>query len=186
MDDNGIVELFFARSERAVEATAEKYGAYCLAVAENILPVREDAEECVNDTWLRAWDSIPPARPERLKLFLARITRNLALDRYRRETCEKRGGQRCGPALDELGEICADIGGVDDGIAVRELSDAVNAYLHTVPTRERSIFIRRYFYFNTTANIAASFCMKEGTVNRSLSRTRAKLTDHLKKKGFLT
>ena len=185
MEDKNIVEMYLKRDAEAVNATAEKYGAYCFAVANNVLQNDEDSEECVNDTYLRVWNSIPPNEPKKLKLFLARITRNLALDRYKEKGREKRGNGEVNAALDELGEC---VGGGDDtakAYEMKELRESVGSFVKALPERDGDIFIRRYFFMESTKDISKKFGMRESNVLLILSRTRKKLRTHLVKEGFL-
>lgn len=184
MDDSRIIELYFNRDEEAIAETARKYGAYCFAVAENILSDRSDSEECVNDTWLKAWNSIPPERPKVLRAFLCRITRNLALDRYAVLRAKKRGGGETELAIEELSE-CAD-GSADlfGEYARRELARSIRGFVSSLPERERAVFVARYFYMESAAQIAKRFGLSENTVAPMLSRTRKKLRDHLEKERY--
>ncbi|MBR1780866.1 MAG: sigma-70 family RNA polymerase sigma factor [Oscillospiraceae bacterium] len=183
MEDTEIVALYWARNEAAIPATAEKYGPYCTTVALRILPLPQDAEECVNDTWLRTWNAVPPQRPALLRPFLAKITRNLAFDRYREATARKRGGGELPLALEELGECVSDRDTEGEALA-HELSAAIDAFLRALPRRERSIFLRRYFYVDSCADIARRFGLRESTVRVQLHRTRAKLRDFLREEGL--
>lgn len=177
MDDKQIIELYFARSEQAIEESAVKYGGYCRTIAGNILPNAADAEECVSDTWLRAWDAIPPARPERLRAFLGRITRNLALDRLR---AEKR---RC-PIREELSE-CLTQGDPTAGLVDRVvLTAALDRFLAGLSTKKRKLFLRRYWYFATVEELARDFGMSESGVKMTLLRLRRELKEQLKQEGI--
>lgn len=185
MEDRRIIDLYFARSEQAITETSNKYGNYCYTIAQNILRSPPDAEECVNDTWLRAWNSMPPQKPSRLRLFLGKITRNLSVDRFRRYSSEKRGGGETALALEELSQ-CADSGANPaDAAEMQELEAAVGKFLTSLPDRERGIFLRRYFYVEKTAVIAKRFGLKETNVRLILSRTRQKLKEFLQKEGFV-
>lgn len=184
MEDGQILDLFFAREEAALEEVREKYGAYCAAVAGRILDDRQDVEEVVSDTWLRVWETIPPVRPVSLKLYLARIARNLAFDRFRSKTREKRGGGAVVLALEELRD-CAAPGRVGDDLDVRELRDAVNGFLRSLPRREREIFLLRYFHLDAAHAIARRMGLREDNVRAILSRTRKKLRAFLKKEGLI-
>ncbi len=184
MDDCKIIELYFARDEKAIEETAAKYGDYCLAIALNVLSVQADAEECVNDTYLRTWESIPPQKPNSLKLFLARITRNFAIDRYRAARSDKRGGGEITVALHEIDEFLPADTDLDDELRQKELLESVQKFLYAQPERERSIFLLRYFHTKSTQEIAAYRKMREGTVLKALSRTRKKLKEYLEKEGY--
>lgn len=184
MEDAQIIELYWQRDDTAIEKTDEKYGGYCYTVANRILSSHEDAEECVNDTWLRAWNAMPPQRPQLLKMFLAAITRNLSFDRVKAAQTTKRGGGALEIALDELGEC---VGGSDDAESsaiAQALGESINEFLSTLAARERVIFLRRYFFVESPAEIAQRCGISAGNVNVSLHRTRKKLREHLEKEGF--
>lgn len=181
--DSEIVALYHARDERAIEKTAHKYGDYCFTVADNILRNKEDAEECVNDTWLRTWNTIPPQKPTSLKHYLAKITRNLSIGRWREKHSGKRGGGEMTLALEEMEEFLADTQ-ADNEAARAAFSDCLNRFLHTLPARECNIFLRRYFYVDSTKEIARRYGIKEANVLLILSRTRAKFRTHLEKEGY--
>lgn len=184
MEDEKILDLFWRRDEGAIEAAKREYGSYCAAVAGRILPDEQDVEEVVNDTWLRAWESIPPNRPGSLKLYLARIARNLAFDRFRRANREKRGGSAVMLALEELRQ-CAAPGGPGDALDARELQAAVNEFLRRLPRREREVFLRRYFHLETSGEIGRHIGISEANVRTLLSRTRKKLKAYLIKEGLI-
>lgn len=181
MDDQKIIELFFARDEKALRESETAYGRYCRAIAKNILASDEDADEVFNDTLLRAWNTIPPEEPKSLKVYLGSIARNLSLDRYRKMTAEKRGGCEVSLCLEEVEEFLAD---TSDEYEKSELSALMNAFLHSLPERECDIFVRRYFYCDSTSAIARRFALKEANVLVILSRTRNKLKNKLKKGGY--
>lgn len=183
MDDKRIVELYFERSEKAIEETQIKYGRYCYSIAYNILFSNEDSEECVNDTYLRAWNSMPPQKPSKLSSFLGRITRNLALDRYDFNHAQKRS-QNLEIALEEIGEAVPESGNLDSLLGEIALRDAVNSFLASLPKRTRQIFMRRYWYLSEIKDIASDFSMSETSVRVSLSRTRVKFKAHLEKEGI--
>ncbi len=180
MEDRDIIEMYFARDERAIAETSEKYGGYCGSIAMNILSSREDAEECLNDTWLRAWNSIPPHRPNVLRVFLGKITRNLALDKYRARTAEKRVGGEFAVSLDELDEC---VGTVDESESA-EIGESISRFLRTQPKETRSIFVCRYFYCDSIGDIARRFGISEAKVKTLLFRTRNKLKIHLEGEGI--
>ena len=180
MEDAAIVALYWARDEQALAETAAKFGAYCRKIADNILHSAHDAEECENDTWLAAWNSMPTNRPARLAPYLGRITRNLALDRFDRAAAQKRGsGQTCAP-LDELAECVAAPGSVEDSFDAAETGRLISAFLRTLPEETRSIFLRRYWYCDATADIAARYGLTESKVRVTLHRTRGRLAAYLK------
>lgn len=185
MEDRQIIELFRRRSETAVGELHRKYGAYCHTLADNILHDREAAEECVNDTWWRTWNAIPPACPENLRMFLARITRNLALDRYRQRGAVSRGGGSVELALEELEDCVPGSGSVEQEIEAQELGKIIRAFLQELPERQANMFIRRYFYLETPAVIAGKYRLSVGSVNMTLSRIRKKLRMQLVKEGYM-
>ena len=183
MEDKQIVELYLARSETAISETEKKYGRYCHYIAYQILCNDEDAKEVVNDTYLKTWNTIPPQRPDPLKPYVGTISRQLALDEYKEQHAQKRGGQ-VPLVLDELSECIPDNdGGMDIGESVA-LSDALTRFIWALPQRTRNIFVRRYFYMSTITEIAKDFSMKESNVTMHLLRTRKKLEQILKKEGF--
>ena len=184
MEDQQIIELYFARDEEAIAATKDKYGPYCAAIARNILDTPEDIEEVLSDTWLRIWNSIPPQHPESLKLYIARIARNLSFDRFRSLSREKRGGSQIILALEELSNCIPSPGHPGAELEVKALSAAVNGFLTTLPRRDRVIFLRRYFYTQSFEEIAAHCGISQGAVRTALSRTRKKLKHYLEKEGF--
>ena len=183
MEDKQIVELYWERSETAISETEKKYGRYCHYIAYQILANDEDAKEVVNDTYLKAWNTIPPQRPDPLKPYVGTISRQLALNVYKEQHRQKRGGQ-VPLALEELSECIPDTdSGEDIGESVA-LADALSRFLWSLPQRTRNIFVRRYFYMSSAAEIAADFSMKESNVTMHLLRTRKKLEQFLKKEGF--
>ncbi len=184
MEDQKIIELYFLRDEKAIEVTNEKYGAYCTVVANNILADLRDSEECVSDTWLRAWNSMPPQRPSYLRLFLGKITRNLALDVVKRQGRKKRGSGEYELVLDELQDVANTGYQVEHEIERKELQKSINEFLRTIPERDCNVFLRRYFYFESTKQIADLYAIRESNVLGILSRTRQKLRMHLVQEGY--
>lgn len=184
MDDNSIINLFFCRDERAIQYASLSYGNYCRMVANNILANPEDAEEAVADTWLKAWSSIPPNRPAHLKLYLAKITRNIALNTYREQISQKRGGGQTTLALEELGECISHEATIEAKIDEQVLRNIIQAFLQQCSKKDRMIFVRRYFFLENTPTIAQRYGMKESNVLLILSRTRKKLKNHLIKEGY--
>ena len=181
MNESDILALFWARDEAAIAECEQKFGAECRRIAERILDSPEDAEECVSDTWLRAWDAIPPARPERLDAYLLKITRNLALDRLRMRRAEKRAGEETAKCLDELAETLPDRENQLDEILLRDL---INRFVRALKKEERDIFVLRYTSVLTVEEICARTGRKQSAVKVSLYRTRKKLRDYLKKEGI--
>lgn len=184
MEDEAILDLYFARDEQAVVETDRKYGGYCFTLANSILHNPEDAEETVSDTYMKAWKTIPPKRPNIFKMFLAKITRNLAFSRWRSYTAAKRGGGEMELVLEELDGCIAAPGAVEDRMNARDLALAIRAFLNTLPAREQDIFLRRYFFVEESDAIAKRYGMKSATVLRTLSRTREKLRKYLTQEGY--
>ena len=184
MKDNEIIDLYWKRDEAAIIATADTYGKYCYCIAYNILNNNEDSEECVNDTWLNAWKSIPPHRPNRLSTYLGKITRNLSLNRYKLLTAQKRGRGQVELVLYEL-ENCipaqTDIEQITDEMV---LVSAIETFLHEQPRMERNIFVGRYWYLYPVRVLAGSYRMSESKVASLLYRMRNKLKLHLEKEGI--
>lgn len=183
MEDRDIIELFWARNEKAISLTAEKYGRLLCGIANNILSSKEDAEECVNDTYVRLWNAIPPSRPLKFSAFAARITRNLALDRYRSKN-SKHNFSNVKVAFEELEPCLSESGGIDiaDEIALR---DAVNGFLATLSKKARTIFVRRYWYFSSVREIARDYGYTVSDVKVTLMRTRDSFALYLKSEGVL-
>ena len=182
MEDREIVELYWQRSDLAISETEQKYGRYCRSIAYNICGRHEDAEECVNDTWLGVWNSIPPARPSPLGTFVCRIARNLAIKRYHAERAQTRNS-RYDLALDELAECLPDHGSVEDSIEAKELAGMISAFLDTLPYVDKFLFMRRYWYADSLPEIAEMAGMRCGTAAVRLHRVREKLRNYLKKEG---
>ncbi len=183
MNDERIITLFFDRDEQALAEVQKKYGTYCHTVAYGVLNSHQDAEECVNDTYLQAWNAIPPQRPQMLSAFLAKITRNLALMRYRAAHREKRGGGQLPVALEELQDCLPEVGSghLTDAVVIR---GALNDFLHALPEPSRGIFLRRYWYVRSIPEIAQELGMKESRVKMTLLRTRERLREHLLREGI--
>ncbi len=179
MTDERIIEMFWSRDEAAVNESALKYGSYCRTVVKNVLGSLEDCEECLNDTWLRAWNSIPPQRPKNLKMFLAKITRNIAFDRYRKQSAEKRGGGETSLILEELSECVSGGNNVENTVISKEIGSAVNKFLGTLSERDRNVFIRRYFFSEDTETIAKKYALTANNIMVILTRTRKKLKEYL-------
>ena len=183
MEDQEIVRLYWDRDERAIEESEKKYGGLCRGVALRVLENIEDSEECVSDTWLRSWNVIPPQRPSLLGAFLARITRNLALDRWRTSHAAKRFGGETALALEELGD-CVSGESLEDEAARRELARVLNAFLRSLPEEDRALFLRRYWAVETLESLAKREGMSVSALHRRLRRLRSALADYLKKEGI--
>lgn len=181
MNDWEIIALFWAKTESAISATAEKYGKYCHAVAYNILYNHFDAEECVNDTYLGAWNSIPPQKPNRLSAFLGKITRNLALNRYKRNSAAKRGYGQVEIALSELENCIPDIKGVEQASEEALLVSVINRFLYAQTKTRRNIFVLRYWYLYSIGDIADLYGSSESKVKSLLFRMRNELKKILEK-----
>ncbi len=183
MDDNAIIELYWQRDEEAVAASHVKYGGYCHAIAYNILNNALDADECVSDTWLRSWNAMPPQRPRILSAFFGKITRNLSLDRWRKNTADKRGGSSTETALEELcGCIPATVGDPADDLA---LTVCLEKFLRGLSHKKRNIFLRRYWYLSSVEEIAADYRMTRSGVASMLRRMRLELKECLEREGIV-
>lgn len=184
MEDIEIVKLFTERNEAAIAAAMEKYKSYCMRIALNILHSHEDAEECVNDAFLKAWELIPPHEPQTLSTFLGKITRNLAISRYRQAFAEKRGGGETSLAFEELSEIVSGDADVQGEAERQELLGEINTFLRKLPEQKRNIFICRYWFCESVREVAERFSLSESNVSVILNRVRQKLREHLRKRGF--
>ena len=185
MNDDEIVQLYWERNERAITESSARYGRYCAKIAENILSDREDVKECVNDTWLRAWDSMPPHKPSLLSAFLGKLTRNLSLDRYRRLHREKRGAHNMDLILDELDDCVSGTDTPEDTALGNELKEAINAFLRSLPAKKRYLFISRYWSAEAITDLAERFQMSENNVSVSLNRIRGALRAYLNERGYI-
>ena len=183
MEDEQILDLYWARSETAITETDRKYGAYCRTVSYNILRSQEDAEECVNDTWLRAWHAMPPQRPGKLKAFLGKLTRNLSLDRWDMAHAEKRGGGRTGLLLSELSDCIPSPNTVERAMDDAAIADAISAWLRKQPHRQRVAFVRRYWYADSVTQVAQRLGLSEGATKSLLHRQRQSLRAYLEQEG---
>ena len=184
MEDKEILRLYCDRDQRAISETSAKYGRFCGKIAMNILHSREDAEECVNDTYLRAWNSIPPVIPSIFSAFLGRITRNLSFNRYKALHADKRGGGETALILDELAEIVSDGETPENELMRRELTKEINEFLTGLSEEKRGMFIRRYWYSDKVSDIAERYGKTESTISVTLNRLRKKLRDFLKERGY--
>ena len=185
MEDTRIVDLYWARSEKAIEETSAKYGNYCYSIAFNILANAEDADESVNDTYLNAWNSMPPHRPAILSTFLGKITRRVSIDKWRGQTADKRGNGEIMLVLDELADCIPGRQNVEYEIEAAELAKVINDFVMSLPPMERRIFICRYWYFDQVSAISRQFGFSQSKVKMILHRQRKKLLDHLEREAFL-
>ncbi len=184
MEDREILALLNERDESALRETKAKYGAYCLAVARNVLGSDEDAEECLSDALLKLWNAVPPETPRDLRAYLAKLTRSVAVDRLRAASALKRGGGEAALALDELAECVSGAGDAESEVLARALGEAVDRFLRKQTERDRALFIRRYFFAESCAGIARRFGMRENSVSAALMRLRRRLRSELEKEGF--
>lgn len=184
MEDAKIVQMYWDRNPEAISVTAQKYGSYCSSIAINILGNNEDAEECVNDTYLNAWNAMPPHKPGILATFLGKITRNLAFNRYKYNRAKKRGDGEVTIVLGELSECVSGKNNVEEEMEYKELVKAINTFVETLTPVKRSIFVCRYWYTDSVSDIAARLGMREGTVSMMLNRLRVKLHKYLSERGF--
>ena len=185
MDDKQIIDLYFARKEQAIGETAKKYGKFCFAIARNILGNIPDAEETVNDTYIGAWNSIPPHRPATISTYLGKITRRLALKRWTANRTQKRGGGEAALALEELAGCIPSDFDVESQMEMAELTQILNKFVRNLSKAERDVFLCRYWYLDSIEAIARRFDFSQSKVKSMLSRTRKKLCAHLQKEGYL-
>lgn len=184
MDDRDIVDLYWQRSDQAIAESVKKYGRYCHRIASGICTAPEDAEECVNDTWLKAWNSMPDNRPTLLGAYLGKLTRWLSLSRLRERGRLKRGGGETSLALDELAEVVSDGSDIQRELEIRELNAAVRVFLKSLEETEREVFLSRYWFLLPVKEIAARFGFSPNKVSTLLHRTRRKLQSYLKEEGL--
>lgn len=180
-----IIDLYFERNESAISETAEKYGNYLYKIAFNILSDNEDSEESVNDTYMSAWNTIPPEKPNVFSAFLSKITRYISLNRYRAGKAEKRGGGEIDTAFEEIEECVPDKSNIYDEIETKELAEIISDYLKKLPETERKIFVCRYYYLDSLSDISKQFGFSKSKVASMLHRTRKKILSHLEKEGVL-
>ena len=184
MEDNAIIDLYFKRSEQAITETDTKYGSYCYSIAYNILSNREDSEESVNDTYMTAWNTIPPKHPSFLGAFLGKVTRHISIDRWRKCSAKKRGGGEIILALEEL-EACADVHNTESTVEQKELTRVLNQFLASLPETQRNIFLCRYWYLDSIPVISEYSGFTQSKVTSMLHRTRGKLRKLLHEEGWL-
>ena len=185
MDDLDIIELYFCRDEKALTETAHKYGNYCYTIAFNVLNSIEDSKETVNDTYLELWNTIPPNRPTFLSAFIGKITRRLAIGRWRKNTAVKRGGGEFEVTLDELSECISDNTNVEKIVEGKLVVSTINEFLKKLPDTERNVFICRYWYADSVKSVAKQFGFSESKVKSMLMRTRTKLKQKLAEEELL-
>ena len=185
MEDTRIVDLYLNREESAIEETAKQYGTRLRALSFGIVGDKETAEECENDTYWRAWQRMPPDRPHGLRLYLGAITRHLALDRWRASHADKRGGGEVALSLEELGACVGTAHSAEDEAERTVLAALLSAFLGSLPRAECDLFVRRYWYMDSVAQIAARYGYSESKVKMTLKRTRDKLRSRLEKEGYI-
>jgi RNA polymerase sigma-70 factor (ECF subfamily) len=181
MNDNAIISLYFERDEAAIHETQKKYDGYLFTIASNILPQNQDAEECLNDTYLKTWETIPPNRPTFFQGFLAKITRNCSLDRYRKNAAKKRGGNQIELIFSELADVLPSPEDVHTSYENNITAQEITNFLRGLDKETRLIFMRRYFYSDSISAIANGCFISESKVKSSLFRTRAKLKSYLER-----
>ena len=183
MDDNSIIDLYWERSESAISETAQKYGNYCTTIALNILHNKEDADECVNDTYMKTWNAIPPQRPTTFSAFLGKIARNLSINKYKEYRAQKRGSYEIPILLEELEGCIPSANSIEAEYEAGILVKAIDHYLGLLDPENRIVFVRRYWYVDSISSIASRFQMSESKVKSMLFRTRNKLRIYLEKEG---
>lgn len=183
MEDARIVDMYWARSERAIAETTEKYGKYCYSIAYNILADPEDADECVNDTYLGAWNSMPPHRPAVLSTFLGKITRRISIDKWRGRNAVKRGGGEVALALEELSECVPSGQNVEREAEGAELAKVIDCFVMSLPVMERRVFLCRYWYLDSVVDISRRLGFSQSKVKMMLHRQRKKLLAYLEERG---
>lgn len=184
MEDRHIVKLYWDRDENAIAQTDLKYGSYCRKIAFSILSDREDTEECVNDTWLQTWNSIPPKWPEVLRTYLGKICRNIAINLYEKLHAVKRGEGQTAACLEELSEVVGTGSQAEEQAQLSQLTESISRFLSGLDTRTRNMFVQRYWYMLPVREIAEDFGISESSTKMTLSRTREKLKKHLLKEGY--
>lgn len=184
LSDEAIIELYWEREERAIKATDEKYGKYLFTIAYNIVRDELDCEECLDDTYLGVWNSIPPTRPTIFQVFLAKIMRNVALDRFRKKSAARRVPSELIVSLDEIdGYLPYDVS-MEEEALIRDIIRVLNEYLNTLSDRDEFIFICRYYYSDTISDIAKMLELDPKTVSKALLKLREGLKDRLEKEGY--
>ncbi len=184
LSDKAIVDLYWDRNEKAIDETDKKYGKYLYTIAYNIIHSRLDCEECLNDTYLGTWNSIPPQKPVSLQNFLSRITRNIAVDKYREKSASKRIPSELVDSLDELSETLSYDGSLEEEAAVSAVAEELNKFLRELDERDQFIFVCRYYYCDTIADLSGMLGVSDRTVFRAISRMREELRERLKEGGI--
>lgn len=184
LQDDDIIQLYWERDETAITATDDKYGRYLYTIAYNILHDKMDCEECLNDTYLGTWNRIPPERPNVFQVFLSRITRNIAVDKYRKKTAGKRIPTEMTVCLNELDDCIPAIDTLEQQYYSGEIANIINNYLKTLSQRALTIFICRYYFSDSIASIAAMFNVNQSTIFRTLTKIREGLKERLKQEGY--
>ena len=185
MNDKLLVQQFWDRDEAAIRGAKKQYEQYCLYIANNVLQNRLDAEECLNDALLAAWNSIPPQRPQNLKTYLGKLIREIAVNRWHRNRAQKRITPESIVSLDELEEMVG-TSAVEEAVEEEDLAHAISVFLRKLPETQRNLFIRRYWYYDSIEQICKRYGFGKSKVTVTLKRTRDKLAEHLKKEGYLT
>jgi RNA polymerase sigma factor (sigma-70 family) len=185
LEDSNIIDMLFRRDESALMEARRKYETYCRSIAHSILDNPEDEEECLNDLWLRVWNSIPPQHPQNLMAYLGKIARNLSLDKYRENHRQKRGGGAFELALEEMDFVISELNTVDGEYEYKELSAIIDSFIRTLPAGEHRIFVHRYWYFRDISQIAKIEQLKPQRVTHILFKIRKALRNYLKKEGFI-
>ena len=184
LEDKKIVELYLLRDEKAITESKRKYGQYCYAIAYRLLQNRMDAQECENDTYLGAWNAIPPHQPQNLGTFLGKIVRHISIKCYQKNHAQRRGGGSIEVALDDLKDCLAHDKTLDEELENRQIGVLIDAFLRTLPKAEREVFLLRYWYMDSIKEICAALGYGESKVKMMLLRTREKLLYHLEKEGI--
>ena len=185
MEDKDIVELYWQRNEDAIRETEKKYGRFLTRIAYNVLFDVEDCLECLNDTYLAVWNSVPEQRPEKLAAYLAKIVRRIAIDRCRRKSCEKRGASQYCQSIEEWQEILPASDSPEQELTDRELSAEVEAFVRGLSPEQQMAFLGRYYYFDSVKTVASYCGISEAKLKSQLFRIRKKLKEHLRKKGYI-
>lgn len=184
MEDAEIIKLFKERDETAISALSQKYGGLCISLCKNILRDTRDAEECLNEALLKAWEAIPLNPPVYLSAYIAKIAKNTALNKYKLQHREKRSAAEPDAAFEELEGFVFTEKSVEEEAERNEILAAINGFLEKLPRKKRMIFVRRYWYCDSVANIAAFAGISENNASVTLNRTRSALKKHLQKRGF--